>query len=86
MNDAIRNTIFVEDATVIHQLDFPEDQFILRLHAPQCAAQARPGMFAHVRCDADIPMRRPFIDHAVCPGGRVSRFFLTRSQVRGYKR
>jgi dihydroorotate dehydrogenase electron transfer subunit len=76
MNDAIRNTIFVEDATVIHQLDFPEDQFILRLHAPQCAAQARPGMFAHVRCDADIPMRRPLSIMRSAPGeGSVDFFY-----------
>ncbi len=75
MNDAIRNTIFVEDATVIQQLGFPEDQFILRLHAPQCAARARPGMFAHVRCDADIPMRRPLSIMRSSPGEESVDFF-----------
>jgi dihydroorotate dehydrogenase electron transfer subunit len=54
-----RNTIFLEDATVIHQHSFAGDQFILRLQAPQCASTAKPGSFAHIQCDPDIPMRRP---------------------------
>ena len=76
MNNAIRNTIFVEDAKVIQQLDFPENQFILRLYAPQCAAQARPGTFAHVRCDTEIPMRRPLSIMRSNPGeGSVDFFY-----------
>jgi len=59
MSGQHRNTIFLEDATVIHQQEFAGEQFILRLAAPQCAAVARPGSFAHIKCDADIPMRRP---------------------------
>ncbi len=34
-------------------------QFVIRIEAPQCAAHATPGSFAHVTCDPKIPMRRP---------------------------
>lgn len=56
---AHRGTISVEDAEVIEIAAFPGDQFVLRLHAPECAASAIPGSFVHVRCDDAIPMRRP---------------------------
>ncbi len=56
---AHRGSIFVEDATVLAVEHFPGDQFVLRLEAPECAARATAGSFAHVRCDAAIPMRRP---------------------------
>ena len=62
MNDASRphrGTIFLEDAEVISQTAFPERQFVLRVRAPQCAARARAGSFAHVTCDPAVPMRRP---------------------------
>jgi len=55
-----RNTIYVEDAEVISHVAHPAAQFVLRLHAPRCAASARPGSFVHVRCDASLPMRRPY--------------------------
>ncbi|MGH8373412.1 MAG: dihydroorotate dehydrogenase electron transfer subunit [Gammaproteobacteria bacterium] len=54
-----RNTIFLEDAEVLAQDAFPGDQYVLRLHAPQCAAKALPGSFIHLTCDAALPMRRP---------------------------
>ncbi|MEX2123704.1 MAG: dihydroorotate dehydrogenase electron transfer subunit [Woeseia sp.] len=54
-----RATIFVEDALVTEVRTFPGDQFILRLHAPGTASRAVPGSFVHIRCDDDIPMRRP---------------------------
>ena len=38
---------------------FPGEQFVLRLAAPQCAARATAGSFAHIRCDEALPMRRP---------------------------
>lgn len=56
---AHRDTIFVEDAVVLSVEHFPGAQFVLRLHAPECAARATAGSFAHVRCDEGIPMRRP---------------------------
>jgi len=54
-----RGTIHLCDAEVIEQTAYPGDQFILRVKAPDCARLARAGSFAHIRCDDDIPMRRP---------------------------
>lgn len=54
-----RGTIFVDEGTVVDQREYPGDQFVLRVNAPETAAHAVPGSFAHIRCDADIPMRRP---------------------------
>ncbi len=56
---AHRDSIALEDATVIDQIQWPGDQYILRLHAPRCAARATPGAFVHLTCDPDRPMRRP---------------------------
>lgn len=56
---AHRNTIFVEDAKVLAHEAHADKQFILQLHAPQCAAEAQPGSFVHIQCDALLPMRRP---------------------------
>jgi dihydroorotate dehydrogenase electron transfer subunit len=58
-NRAHRGTIFVEDARVLSQEPFPGRQYVLRLAAPQCAARATAGSFAHVAVDPSIPMRRP---------------------------
>ena len=54
-----RGTIFVEDATLLAQQEYPGRQFVIRLRAPKCAAAATPGSFAHLTCDPQIPMRRP---------------------------
>lgn len=54
-----RGTIFLEDALVTSHEAFAGEQFILRVKAPECAAHAVAGSFAHIRCDHDIPMRRP---------------------------
>src|SRR5262245_27519553 len=56
---AHRGTIFVEDAKVLGQESFPGQQFVLRLAAPQVAARATAGSFAHVAVDPAVPMRRP---------------------------
>jgi len=56
---AHRGTIFVEDAELLSQQEFPGSQFVIRLRAPQCAAAATPGSFAHLTVDPQIPMRRP---------------------------
>jgi dihydroorotate dehydrogenase electron transfer subunit len=32
---------------------------VLRVSAPEAARSARPGSFAHIRCDESIPLRRP---------------------------
>jgi dihydroorotate dehydrogenase electron transfer subunit len=54
-----RGTIFVEDAGIRSQQEFPGRQYVTRLHAPRCAAAATPGSFVHLSCDAQLPMRRP---------------------------
>jgi dihydroorotate dehydrogenase electron transfer subunit len=54
-----RGTIFVEDGEVTEVQRFPDEQYIFRLHAPQCARHARPGSFVHAQCDIELPMRRP---------------------------
>ncbi|HEY4369788.1 MAG TPA: dihydroorotate dehydrogenase electron transfer subunit [Steroidobacteraceae bacterium] len=54
-----RDTIFVEDAEVLAHEAFASDQFVLKLHAPKCAAAATPGSFVHLTCDESLPMRRP---------------------------
>jgi dihydroorotate dehydrogenase electron transfer subunit len=59
MTSGTRGTIFLEKARVISQLAYDAEQFVLRLAAPKCAARAEPGTFAHITCDAAIPMRRP---------------------------
>jgi len=59
MNQAHRGTIFLEEGRVLKQTQFDGDQYVIRVEAPQCAAHAQPGSFAHVTCDPAIPMRRP---------------------------
>ena len=59
MSAATRGSIFLEKARVLSQLAFDAEQFVLRVAAPKCAAHALPGSFAHLTCDAAIPMRRP---------------------------
>ncbi len=54
-----RNTIFVEEASIISHDAFEGDQYILRINAPLIARHAKPGSFAHLRCDISLPMRRP---------------------------
>jgi dihydroorotate dehydrogenase electron transfer subunit len=56
---AHRGTIFVEDAELLSQQEYPGQQFVIRLRAPKCAAAATPGSFAHLTVDPQVPMRRP---------------------------
>jgi dihydroorotate dehydrogenase electron transfer subunit len=59
MNQSHRDTIFLEQAEILSHQAFAGDQFVLRLHAPRCAAKAQPGSFVHIQCDPLLPMRRP---------------------------
>ncbi len=68
MSQAQRGTIFLENARVISQLAYDAEQFVLRVAAPRCAAHAQPGSFAHLTCDATIPMRRPLSIMRANPG------------------
>jgi dihydroorotate dehydrogenase electron transfer subunit len=54
-----RATVALEDAEIIDQQAFAGQQFILRVHAPKAARRAQPGTFAHIGCDASVPLRRP---------------------------
>lgn len=54
-----RGTIFLEDAEILEHAAHPGRQYVLRLRAPRAARAAAPGSFAHLACDASVPMRRP---------------------------
>lgn len=71
-----RGTIFVEDAAILAQDEYAGQQYVIRLHAPLCAAQARPGSFTHVCCDPAVPMRRPLsIMRANADGGWIELLY-----------
>jgi dihydroorotate dehydrogenase electron transfer subunit len=59
MTAATRGTIFLEAGRIVSQLAYDAEQFVVRIAAPRGAARAAPGTFAHLTCDASIPMRRP---------------------------
>jgi dihydroorotate dehydrogenase electron transfer subunit len=54
-----RGSVFLEDARILAQREYPGEQFVLRVHAPRAARRATPGSFAHLSCDPSIAMRRP---------------------------
>ncbi len=54
-----KNTIFVEEASILAHESFSGGQHIMRLDAPKCAAKAEPGSFIHIRCEELLAMRRP---------------------------
>ena len=54
-----RDTIFSEKATILEHIDYPANQYVIRLHAPLTAQHANPGSFVHMQCDSDLFMRRP---------------------------
>jgi len=56
---AHRNTIYVEEAQVLDHQHYDGDQHIIRLQAPKCAADAKPGSFVHIQCHDQLAMRRP---------------------------
>ncbi len=54
-----RGSIALENAPILSHQSFAGDQYLLRVQAPECAAIARPGQFAHLGCDPLLAMRRP---------------------------
>jgi dihydroorotate dehydrogenase electron transfer subunit len=54
-----RGTIFASSGEIVAQSRHAGDQYLLRVRAPEAAATAVPGSFAHIRCDKAIPLRRP---------------------------
>nr|VFJ63251.1 MAG: dihydroorotate oxidase B, electron transfer subunit [Candidatus Kentron sp. FW]VFJ68793.1 MAG: dihydroorotate oxidase B, electron transfer subunit [Candidatus Kentron sp. FW] len=76
MEKSSRATLFVEDTEILSRKVFSGEQIMLRIAAPNIAATARPGMFLHVRCDPELPMRRPFSLMTAEPDqGRVTILF-----------
>ncbi|MGM0553250.1 MAG: dihydroorotate dehydrogenase electron transfer subunit [Pseudomonadota bacterium] len=62
-----RGTIFQETGRILAHQDAGAGQWILRVHAPQCAQHARPGQFAHLQCAPRLSMRRPLSIQRVDP-------------------
>ncbi len=56
---AHRGTIQLVAATIVAVQHFEGAQHYLRLACPDLAARCRPGSFVHLRCDTELPMRRP---------------------------
>lgn len=54
-----RGTIYAEDAPILSHEAYAGEQYVLRLHAPNCARYAQAGQFAHLTVDPMRPMRRP---------------------------
>ncbi|MFO7594564.1 MAG: dihydroorotate dehydrogenase electron transfer subunit [Pseudomonadota bacterium] len=54
-----RDTIFVEQAEILQHQAHEGAQFTLRVKAPEIAARAEPGSFAHIQVDPNRPLRRP---------------------------
>ncbi|MCC6709254.1 MAG: dihydroorotate dehydrogenase electron transfer subunit [Gammaproteobacteria bacterium] len=54
-----RGTIGLTDAKIIAVEHFEGAQHYLRLDCPGIAARALPGSFVHLKCDNELPMRRP---------------------------
>lgn len=54
-----RNTINLEQCEIISHAHYDGDQHLLRLHAPEIAAEAKPGSFVHLKTDPTHPLRRP---------------------------
>lgn len=59
MNKKHRDTIFVEQAEILEHEGHAGEQYILRVSAPEIAAHAAPGSFAHLQVDPNRPLRRP---------------------------
>lgn len=59
MPNTQRDTIHLEDAKILAHHAHDGAQYVLRVQAPQCAAKAEPGSFAHLQCAPLLPMRRP---------------------------
>lgn len=54
-------TIFPEQARVLAHQVLADDQYIIRLHVPNCASHVLPGNFIHLSCDQNpYALKRPF--------------------------
>jgi len=59
MNKSNRDTIALEGAEILKHSEHAANQWLLQVQAPAIARRARAGSFAHIRCSAERPMRRP---------------------------
>ncbi|MEL7023881.1 MAG: dihydroorotate dehydrogenase electron transfer subunit [Pseudomonadota bacterium] len=59
MGRSHRDTIVVVEAELTEVERHADEQFIMRLHAPEIAGRAEPGTFVHLTCSDALPMRRP---------------------------
>jgi len=81
ISSAAEATISLESAQVVAQQAFDGAQYLLRVHAPDCATSARPGQFAHLQCDPMLAMRRPLSIMRTHPGhGWVDFLYKTVGQ------
>lgn len=54
-------TIYPENAEVLEHQHLADQQFLIRLLVPNCAAHVRPGNFIHLSCSSDrYALKRPF--------------------------
>lgn len=51
--------IFLEESCVLTQQSLPGGHYLLRLGVHRLPGQARPGSFAQLTCDPQLPLRRP---------------------------
>ncbi len=58
-NKPHRDTIYPEQAEILSHHACDGDQYILRVQAPKCAANALPGSFVHIQVSASRLLRRP---------------------------
>ncbi|MBU0499580.1 MAG: dihydroorotate dehydrogenase electron transfer subunit [Gammaproteobacteria bacterium] len=63
-----RDTIFNEQAQILCHEHLAGEQHILRLQAPDCAAQAKSGQFVHLQVHPQRPLRRPISLMRTSPG------------------
>ena len=59
MPSSNRDSILVEDGTVVTTTAFEGTQHVIRIHAPRIAQRSLAGHFVHLRCAPDLMMRRP---------------------------
>ena len=69
MSTSHRGTIHLEEAEILAHEHRAGNQYILRVAAPSAARRAEPGSFAHVTCEASVPLRRPLSIMRADPAG-----------------
>jgi NAD(P)H-flavin reductase len=55
--------------------------WIIWLHCPEIAAEAKPGQFVMVRCGKECTLLRPFSIHQVNGKGDIALFYAVLARV-----